>query len=408
MSAVVERFLRYAKIYTESKEEMETIPSTEVQWDLANLLVEELKSLGLQNVSVDDHAYVTATLPANIEKDIPRIGFVAHMDTSPETTGKNVKPQFVENYDGGDIILNKELGVVLSPTEFPELKKYVGQTLITTSGDTLLGSDDKAGIAEIMTAIEYLVEHPEIKHGTIQIGFTPDEEVGRGADLFDVEKFGADLAYTVDGGEVGELEYESFNAAGARIKVHGLTVHPGSAKDKLVNSLLIAMEFHGLLPVNQRPEHTAGYEGYFYLMRMKGVSEETEMVYLIRDHDRKKFEQKKQLMLDIAEFLNKKYGEGRVEIELKDQYYNMREQIEPVIHIVDTAKQAMQSLGIKPIIKAIRGGTDGARFSFMGLPTPNIFTGGHNLHGKYEYIPVESMEKSVQVILKIISLYAEK
>ncbi|WP_432663820.1 peptidase T [Wukongibacter baidiensis] len=407
MEKLVERFLKYVKIDTKSDPRSESCPSTEKQFNLAKVLVQELEGLGLKDVNLDDNGYVMATLPSNTDKKIPTLGFIAHMDTSPDMTGADVDPQVVENYDGGDVVLNKEKNVVLSPKDFPELKKYIGEDLITTDGTTLLGADDKAGIAEIMTAIEYLVNNPEIEHGTIKVGFTPDEEVGRGADKFDVKKFDADLAYTVDGGEIGELEYENFNAAYAKVKINGRNVHPGSAKNKMINSISIAMEFNSMLPANQVPEHTEGYEGFYHLHDISGSVEETNLEYIIRDHDREKFEEKKQRIEKIVEYLNSSIGEGTVELEMKDQYYNMKGQIEPVMHIVEAAKKAMEEVGVKPIIKPIRGGTDGARLSYMGLPCPNLFTGGHNFHGKFEYIPIASMKKSVEVILKIVELYAE-
>ena len=405
MSRVVERFLGYVKYDTQGSTATKTTPSTEGQRVLGNALVEELKGIGLSDVTIDENGYVMATLPANTDKKIPTIGFVAHMDTSPDYSGKNVNPQMVD-YKGGDIKLNEN--TVLSPNKFPELSKYVGKTLITTDGTTLLGADDKAGIAEIITAMEYLIVNPNIVHGTIKIGFTPDEEIGEGADHFDVEKFNADFAYTVDGGELGELEYENFNAAGVEVKIKGRSVHPGSAKNKMINSQDIAMELQGLLPAAAKPEFTEGYEGFFMLSHMNGTIEDTSMVYIIRDFFMDTFEAKKKLFQDIADLLNKKYGEGTVEVNIKDQYYNMKEKIEPVMHIVDTAVEAMKSLEIEPIIVPIRGGTDGARLSYMGLPTPNLFTGGLNFHGKFEFIPVESMEKSVETIIKIITLYAEK
>jgi tripeptide aminopeptidase len=408
MSNVIERFLRYVKIDTKSDPNSDTCPSTEKQFNLANELVKELKEIGLQDVSVDENGYVMATLPSNTDKEVPTIGFIAHMDTSPDMSGENVNPKFIENYDGGDIILNEEDNVILSPRDFPELKNYMGKTLITTDGTTLLGADDKAGIAEIITAMEYLINHPEIKHGTIKVCFTPDEEIGRGADLFNVEKFNADFGYTIDGGEIGELEYENFNASIAKIIINGRNVHPGTAKNKMINSMEIAMELNSMLPENEKPQYTEKYEGFFHLININGTVEKTNLQYLIRDHDKEKFEKKKEIMESSVIFLNKKYGENTVELQLNDQYYNMKEKIEPVMHIIDTAKRAMEEVGVTPIVKPIRGGTDGARLSFMGLPCPNIFTGGHNFHGKYEYIPTFAMEKAVEVILKIIQLYAEK
>ncbi len=401
---VHKRFIRYTKIDTQSDPKVADCPSTKKQFDLAKRLVAELNGMGLEDVSMDENGYVMASLPSNSNAEIPTIGFIAHLDTAPDLSGKNVKPQIVTNYDGKDIVLNKEKKIVLSPNDFPELLKYVGQDLITTDGTTLLGADDKAGVAEIMTAIEYLCENPEIEHGTIKIGFTPDEEIGRGADLFDVEKFGADFAYTMDGGEIGELEYENFNASMANIKINGRNVHPGTAKNQMINSMMIAMELHAMLPANERPEHTDDYEGFFLLTSINGTVETTEMAYIIRDHDLKKYKQKNKLLKRVVKFLNKKYGKNVVELKIVNQYYNMKEKIEPIIHIVDTAEQAMREVGIEPIKKAIRGGTDGARLSFMGLPTPNIFAGGHNFHGKFEYIPIQSMQKAVEVILKIIEL----
>jgi tripeptide aminopeptidase len=346
-----------------------------------------------------------ATLPANIEKDIPVIGFLAHVDTSPDMPGENVNPQFIKNYDGSDVVINKEKGLILSTKEFPELKDYIGNTIITTDGNTLLGADDKAGIAEIMTAVEYLCQNPQIKHGTIKIGFTPDEEVGRGVDHFNVEKFGAKYAYTMDGGSVGELEYENFNAAHAKVIIQGRNIHPGYAKDKMVNAMLVAMEVNSILPVNERPEFTQDYDGFFHLIKMEGTVENASIQYIIRDHDRAKFERKKVLIKEVVDFINKKYSSDIVTLELRDQYFNMREKVEPVYFIVEKAKLAMEQLGIEPKVIPIRGGTDGSRLSYMGLPCPNIFAGGHNFHGKFEYVPVESMTKATQVILKIIELY---
>ena len=408
MSKVVERFLKYVSYDTKSNEESTTVPSTSGQMVLAEELVKELKEMGIEQVSIDDNGYVMATIPSNVEKVVPTIGFIAHMDTAPDMSGKNVNPKFVENYDGEDIILNEENNIVLSPKDFPELKDYIGKTLITTDGTTLLGADDKAGISEIMSAVEYLIENPHIPHGTIRIGFTPDEEVGRGADLFDVKKFDADFAYTIDGGTIGELEYENFNAAGAKICVHGRNVHPGSAKGKMIHSTLIANEFVSSLPQNETPGTTEGYEGFYHLIHLNGEVEETKLQYIIRDFDGESFENRKTFIRNVADKLNDKYGNGTVEIEIKDQYFNMKAKVEPVIHVVDTAALAMKEVGVTPIIVPIRGGTDGARLSFMGLPTPNIFTGGHNFHGKYEFIPTFAMEKAVEVILKIVDLYTGK
>jgi len=405
---IVNRFISYITIDTESDPNSETTPSTEKQWDLAKLLVEELKSIGMSDVSIDKNAYVMATLPSNVDHDVPAIGFISHFDTSPDFTGANVNPQFVENYNGEDIVLSKAENIVLSPSYFDDLLLYKGQTLITTDGTTLLGADDKAGICEIISAMEYLIKNPQIKHGPIKVGFTPDEEIGRGAHKFDVEKFGAEWAYTMDGSQVGELEYENFNAAGAKIKVNGKIVHPGYAKDKMVNSMYYATEFINALPKNETPEHTEGYEGFFHLHSIEGKVEETYLQYIIRDHDRDKFEARKKLILKVAEDLNEKYGKPVFDIEVKDQYFNMKEKVEPVMHIVDIAEDAMKELNIKPLIKAIRGGTDGSQLSYMGLPCPNIFAGGHNFHGRYEYVPVESILKATEVICKIAELTQER
>jgi tripeptide aminopeptidase len=402
MTSAQERLLRYVKINTQSVRNQDQVPSSPNEFDLARMLEEELKAMGLQDVSLDDHCYVMATLPANIDTPAPVVGLIAHMDTSPDMSGENVNPRIIEHYDGGDILLNAEKDIHMSPEVFPELKKYVGQELITTDGNTLLGADDKAGAAAIMTAIEILVNHPEIKHGTVKVGFTPDEEVGRGADFFDVAKFGADFAYTVDGGELGEIEYETFNAASAEVEVRGQNVHPGSAKDKMVNSLLVGMEFNALLPVNERPEFTAGYDGFAHLFLMEGDVEHTRLTYIIRDHDRVKFEARKQKMLDSADFINTRYGAGTVKVTLKDQYYNMREKIEPVMYIMDIAREAIVEAGIKPVTMPVRGGTDGSRLSYMGLPCPNLFAGGFNFHGKYECIPTASLDKAVEVLVRIV------
>ncbi|SFU73194.1 tripeptide aminopeptidase [Pustulibacterium marinum] len=407
MKHIVDRFISYITVDTQSDPTSETTPSTEKQWDLANKIVEELKQIGLEEVTIDEHAYIMATLPSNVDHEVPTIGFVAHFDTSPDFSGTNVNPQIVENYDGKDIVLNKEQNIILSPNYFEDLLQYKGQTLITTDGTTLLGADDKAGITEIVSAVEYLIQHPEIKHGKIRIGFTPDEEIGRGAHKFDVEKFGAEWAYTMDGSQIGELEFENFNAAGAKVTFKGKSVHPGYAKGKMVNSILIANEFMNALPKDEVPEKTAGREGFFHLHTITGGIEETTLQYIIRDHDRKAFEARKELLYNIEADLNAKYGDV-VLLDIKDQYYNMREKVEPVIHIVHTAKEAMESLDIKPLIKPIRGGTDGSQLSFMGLPCPNIFAGGHNFHGKYEYVPVESMVKATEVIVKIAELTAKK
>lgn len=398
------RFLRYIALDTQSDENSDTCPSTAKQLVLLQLLRDELFKLGLTDASIDENGYVMATLPANNGKTGPVIGFIAHADTSPDMPGENVKPRFVENWDGSDIELNKELNLTLSVKDFPEMKQYKGQTLIVTDGTTLLGADDKAGITEIMTAIEYLVKHPEIKHGPIKIGFTPDEEIGRGVDFFDVKKFAADWAYTMDGGEIGELEYENFNAASAKINIQGRNIHPGYAKGKMQNALLMAMELNALLPVFERPEFTQDYEGFYHLVKMEGSVEKSFIQYIIRDHSRDIFENRKKVMQQCVDFLNERYGSGAFTLELKDQYYNMREQVEPVYHIVETARKAMEALGIKPHIRPIRGGTDGSRLSYMGLPCPNIFAGGHNFHGKYEFVPLESMEKATLVLLKIIEM----
>lgn len=407
--SLIDRFIRYVKIDTQSDDTVtERFPSTEKQLVLSNLLVKELKELGAQEVEIDQYGYVMATIPANTSKKVPVLGFLAHVDTSSDMPGKDVNPRFVENYDGSEIILNKELGIALSPKEFPELKNYVGQTLIVTDGTTLLGADDKAGVAEIMAAVEYLIKNPSFEHGKIRIGFTVDEEVGRGVDHFDVKRFGADFAYTLDGGAIGELEFENFNAASAKISIQGRNIHPGYAKDKMLNAILIAQEFNSLLPAHERPEHTQGYEGFYHLIKMDGSVEKAAFQYIIRDHDRKKFEARKAYMQRIAEYLNTKYGEGTVTLELKDQYYNMREKVEPVYHVVSTAMEAMEAVGVKPKVKPIRGGTDGARLSYMGLPCPNLFAGGENFHGKHEYVAVESMVKATEVMLKIIELYASK
>ncbi len=402
---VVDRFLKYVKFDTESSTETGVTPSTPGQMVLARELEKELREMGLEDISLDEKAYLMATLPANTDKKIPAIGFVAHMDTSPDLTGKNVNPRIVNNYDGKDIPLNKD--VTLSPVDFPEMLDYVGLDLIVTDGNTLLGADDKAGIAEILTAIQYLKDHPEIKHGKIRIGFTPDEEIGAGADYFDVEKFGCEWAYTMDGGPIGELEYENFNAAGVKINIQGRSVHPGYAKDKMVNALVVANKLASLLPQNERPEHTSGYEGFFHLTNISGTVDAASMGYIIRDHSREIFEKRKKLMTDTIDFINKLYPDSTT-VEIKDQYYNMREKVEPVIHVVDLAFEAMESVGVAPIVKPIRGGTDGARLSFMGLPCPNIFAGGHNFHGRYEFVPIQSMEKAVEVIVKIAELVAKK
>lgn len=404
---ILERFLRYIKIDTQSDESSSNYPSSEKQRVLGNLLIEELKTLGLKDVTVDKYGYIMATLPSNVSKKVPVIGFLAHMDTSPDMSGENVKPRIIENYDGSDIVLSKEKQLVMTTREFPELKKYVGQTIITTDGNTLLGADDKAGIAEIMVAVSYLLKHPEIKHGDIRIGFTHDEEIGHGVDFFDVKRFAADFAYTMDGGAIGELEYENFNAAGAKISIQGRNIHPGYAKDKMINAMLVAMELNSMLPVNERPEFTQDYDGFYHLIHMEGSVENATIQYIIRDHNRTKFETKKELLTSIIRLLNMKYGDTIVTIDMKDQYYNMKEKVEPHMHIVTTAVKAMEMANIKPLVVPIRGGTDGARLSYMGLPCPNIFAGGHNFHGKFEYVPLESMVKATEVIVNIVKLYAE-
>lgn len=404
---LVSRFLDYVKIETTSDESSTSVPSTPTQFKFAEKLVEELNSLGLSDVSLDEKGYVMATLPSNSKKELATVGFIAHMDTSPDMSGKGVNPRIINSYDGKDIILNDELNIVMKVENFPELSDHKGLDLIVTDGTTLLGADNKAGIAEIITAMEYLIQNPNIEHGTIKIGFTPDEEIGRGADYFDVEKFAADFAYTMDGGPVGELEYENFNAASAKIFIQGRNVHPGTAKNKMLNSILIANELNNLLPVNERPEYTEGYEGFFHLVHFDGSVEKTNIAYIIRDHSKNKFSLKKQLITEACEFINKKYGDI-VTLDLKDSYYNMEEKILPVMHIIVLAKEAMKNIDVEPVIKPIRGGTDGARLSYMGLPCPNIFTGGLNYHGKYEYISIEGMEKAVHTILEIISLIEKK
>jgi len=405
---IIKRFVSYVTVDTESDPNSDTTPSTKKQWDLANALMQELQNIGMQDVSIDQNAYIMATLPSNVDHEVPTIGFISHFDTSPDFTGANVNPQIIENYDGKDIVLNEAENIVLSPDYFEDLLLYKGQTLITTDGTTLLGADDKAGICEIISAMEYLIKNPQIKHGTIKVGFTPDEEIGRGAHKFDVEKFGADWAYTMDGSQIGELEYENFNAAGAVVKVKGKIVHPGYAKGKMVNSMYIATEFINSLPRLETPEHTEGYQGFFHLYSVKGEVEETVLEYIIRDHDKEHFEARKEVMQKLTDELNQQYEREVVTIDIKDQYFNMKEKVEPVMHIVDIAEEAMKQLDIKPLIKAIRGGTDGSQLSYMGLPCPNIFAGGHNFHGRYEYVPVESMIKATEVICKIAELTAEK
>ena len=405
---VIERFLKYVSFDTQSDETTEITPSTSKQMVFAKYLQSELEDLGLEDILLDENGYLFATLPANVDRDIPTIGFIAHMDTSPDMSGKDVKPRIVADYQGQDIPLCEEEGIILSPNQFPELLDHIGEDLIVTDGHTLLGADDKAGIAEIVGAMAYLKEHPEIEHGKIRIGFNPDEEIGLGAHKFDVEKFGCKWAYTMDGGEVGELEFENFNAAAAKVEVKGLNVHPGYAKDKMVNSLLVANEFVSMLPVNEVPAMTEGYEGFFHLIGMEGDVEHTTLSYIIRDHDREKFEARKALMQECAVKLNEKYGQGRVEVQVKDQYYNMRQQVEPLMHIIDLAFAAMKEAGVEPKVKAIRGGTDGAQLSFKGLPCPNIFAGGLNFHGRYEFVPIQSIEKAMKVVAKIAELTAKR
>ena len=403
MEKLLDKFLRYVAVETTSDENSASQPSTAKQLDLLRMLCDELQSLGIQ-AELDEYGYVMATIPSNVDCAVPAIGFIAHVDTSPDASGADVKPKVIEHYDGGDIVLNAEKNIVLRVSEFPEMRQYVGQTMITTDGTTLLGADDKAGVAEIMWVAQYIMAHPDFKHGEIKIGFTPDEEIGRGVAKFDVKKFGAKYAYTVDGGGIGELEYENFNAAAAKIHIQGCNIHPGYGKDKMVNSMLIAMELNAMLPVGQQPRFTQGYEGFFHLNDINGTVEETTMAYIIRDHDRTKFEEKKALMTEVVAFLNKKYGDV-VTLELKDQYYNMRQEVEPHFFIVEKAMKAMEMANVKPIVQPIRGGTDGANLSFMGLPCPNLFTGGHNFHGKFEYVPLESMMKATEVILDIITLF---
>lgn len=405
---LIKRFTSYVKVNTQSNDDSETCPSTPGQLDLARLLVDELKALGMEEVTMDENGYVMATLPANTDKDIPTIGFLSHVDTATELSGEGVNPQLVENYDGKDIVLNEAQGVVLSPKDFPELHNYIGHTLVTTDGTTLLGADDKAGITEIMTAMAYLLSNPEIKHGKVRVAFTPDEEIGRGPHRFDVEAFNARYAYTVDGGPLGELEYESFNAAQATLTFKGKNVHPGTAKNKMINAAKIAMEFNSRLPVEEAPESTEGYEGFYHLSSISGDVELTKLRYIIRDFDRDNFNARKQNMENIVKSLQEKYGAERISIELKDQYYNMREKIEPVKHIVDIAYNAMKNVGVEPDIKPIRGGTDGSQLSYMGLPTPNIFTGGENYHGRYEYVSVDNMQKATEVIVEIVKLFEQQ
>lgn len=405
---VIERFLKYVTFDTQSDESTGVTPSTPKQMVFAQYLKTELEELGLKDISLDENGYLFATLPSNVDHEVPVVGFIAHMDTSPDMSGENVKPRIVEKYDGKDIPLCAEENIILSPANFPELLDHVGEDLIVTDGHTLLGADDKAGIAEIVGAVAYLIAHPEIKRGDIRIGFNPDEEIGLGAHKFDVEKFGAKWAYTMDGGEVGELEFENFNAAAAKIRVKGRNVHPGYAKNKMINSLLVANEYASLLPADETPGTTEGYEGFYHLIGMEGEVENTVLSYIVRDHDREKFEARKQALLDYAARLNEKYGEGTVTVELKDQYYNMRQQVKPLMHIIDIAFAAMQEAGVTPKVKAIRGGTDGAQLSFKGLPCPNIFAGGLNFHGRYEFVPVQSIEKAMNVVVKIAELTAKR
>jgi len=405
---LIERFVKYVTIDTESDPNNPAFPSTENQWDLAHVLVEDLKVIGMQDISLDENCYIMATLPSNVSHNVPIIGFVSHMDTSPDFTGKNVKPQITENYQGTDIILNKEKNIILSPDYFEDLLQYKGQTIITTDGTTLLGADDKAGITEIVTAMEYLIQHPEIKHGTVRICFTPDEEVGKGAHLFDVEKFGAEWAYTMDGSQIGELEYENFNAASAVVTITGKIVHPGYAIGKMINSMQIANEFMSLLPEAEVPEKTTDYQGFFHLHDLNGTVEKTVLEYIIRDHDLELFAKRKNVLQNIADKINKRAGQNLIEITIKDQYFNMKEKIVPVMHIVDLVEETMIDLGITPLIKPIRGGTDGSQLSFKGLPCPNIFAGGHNFHGRFEYVPAESMVKAAEVIVGIAAKIAQK
>jgi tripeptide aminopeptidase len=406
---ILERFLRYISVDTASDPESSSQPSSAKQLDLSRMLLKELKEMGITDVSLDEFGYVMATIPSNLPagKKVPVIGFIAHVDSAPDAPGKGVNPQIIKNYNGEDIVINSEKNMVMKVEEFPELLKYKGQTIITTDGNTLLAADDKAGIAEIMSAAEYIMSNPQFLHGEIKIGFTPDEEIGRGVDKFDVNRFGADYAYTLDGGEIGELEYENFNAASAKIFIQGRNIHPGYAKDKMINAIILGTEFNSLLPVEQRPEFTQHYEGFFHIIRFDGTVEEATIQYIIRDHDFEKFDFKKNLIEESVTYMNKKYGSGTFRLELKDQYFNMKKQVEPHYHIVEKAVEAMEMAGVKPQIKPIRGGTDGARLSFMGLPCPNIFAGGHNFHGRYEYIPLESMAKATEVILNIIKLYTK-
>ena len=406
--ALLERFLKYVSIHTTSDENTGLVPSTPQQMEFAKILAEELKDMGMQDVSLDKKGYLMATLPSNIDKDVPTVGFISHLDTSPDMSGKNVKPRIVENYDGNDIILNEKENIVLSPKQFPELTMYRGQSLVVTNGLTLLGADDKAGIAEIMTAMDYFIKNPDVKHGKVRIAFNPDEEIGLGAHHFDVEKFGCQFAYTMDGGEIGELEYENFNAAGAKVTFYGTNVHPGYAKNKMVNSMKIATKFMATVPANESPEYTDGYEGFYHLTGIGGDVEKTTVSYIIRDHDRKKFEERKAHLQMLVDKINSEFGDNTATLEVKDQYYNMKEKVEPVKYIVDIASEAIRQAGVEPKVKPIRGGTDGAQLSFKGLPCPNIFAGGHNFHGKYEFVPIQSMDKATEVIKNIIKIVANR
>lgn len=405
---LLERFLKYVSIHTTSDENTGLVPSTPQQMEFAKILAEELKAMGMQDVSLDKKGYLMATLPSNIDKDVPTVGFISHLDTSPDMSGKNVKPRIVENYDGNDIILNEKENIVLSPKQFPELTMYRGQSLVVTNGLTLLGADDKAGIAEIMTAMDYFIKNPDVKHGKVRIAFNPDEEIGLGAHHFDVEKFGCQFAYTMDGGEIGELEYENFNAAGAKVTFYGTNVHPGYAKNKMVNSMKIATKFMATVPANESPEYTDGYEGFYHLTGIGGDVEKTTVSYIIRDHDRKKFEERKAHLQMLVDKINSEFGDNTATLEIKDQYYNMKEKVEPVKYIVDIASEAIRQAGVEPKVKPIRGGTDGAQLSFKGLPCPNIFAGGHNFHGKYEFVPIQSMEKATEVVKNIIKIVANR
>lgn len=405
---LLERFLKYVSIHTTSDENTGLVPSTPQQMEFAKILAEELKDMGMQDVSLDKKGYLMATLPSNIDKDVPTVGFISHLDTSPDMSGKNVKPRIVENYDGNDIVLNEKENIVLSPKQFPELTMYRGQSLVVTNGLTLLGADDKAGIAEIMTAMDYFIKNPDVKHGKVRVAFNPDEEIGLGAHHFDVEKFGCQFAYTMDGGEIGELEYENFNAAGAKVTFYGTNVHPGYAKNKMVNSMKIATKFMATVPANESPEYTDGYEGFYHLTGIGGDVEKTTVSYIIRDHDRKKFEERKAHLQMLVDKINSEFGDNTATLEVKDQYYNMKEKVEPVKYIVDIASEAIRQAGVEPKVKPIRGGTDGAQLSFKGLPCPNIFAGGHNFHGKYEFVPIQSMDKATEVIKNIIKIVANR